>query len=60
MIFSYLPILLVDLIGSIMMIVLSFLCLRFLFKLKKTDPNNLIWTFLVWLCLASACFAVSR
>jgi len=60
MIFSYLPILLVDLLGSIMMIVLSFLCLRFLFKLKKTDPNNLIWTFLLWLCLALACFAVSR
>ena len=60
MIFSYLPILMVDLIGSILMIVLSFLCLRFLFKLRKTDPNNLIWTFLLWLCLALACFAVSR
>ncbi|OQY03378.1 MAG: PAS domain-containing sensor histidine kinase [Desulfobacteraceae bacterium 4572_123] len=60
MIFPYLPILLVDLIGSIMMMILSFLCLRFLFKLKRTDPNNLIWTFLLWLCLALACFAVSR
>ncbi len=60
MIVSYVPILMVDLIGSILMIVLSFLCLRFLFKLRKTDPNNLIWTFLLWLCLALACFAVSR
>lgn len=60
MIFSYVPILMVDLIGSILMIVLSFLCLRFLFKLRKTDPNNLIWTFLLWLCLALACFAISR
>ncbi len=60
MIVSYLPILLVDLIGSILMIILSFLCLRFLFELRKTDPNNLIWTFLMWLGLALACFAVSR
>lgn len=60
MIVSFLPILLVDLIGSIMMIVLSLLCLRLIFKLRKTDPNNLIWTFLLWLCLALTCFAISR
>ncbi|RLC27955.1 MAG: PAS domain-containing sensor histidine kinase [Deltaproteobacteria bacterium] len=60
MIFSYLPILLVDLTGSILMIVLSFLCLRLLFELRKSDPNNLIWTFLLWICLALAGFSVSR
>jgi two-component system, NtrC family, sensor kinase len=60
MILSSLPILLVDLIGSILMIVLSLLSLRLVHKLRKQDYNNLIWTYLWWICLALACFAVSR
>jgi len=60
MILSSIPILLIDLVGSIMMIVLSLLSLRIVFKLRKQDNNNLIWTYLWWICLALSCFAVSR
>lgn len=60
MIVSYQPILFIDFVGSILMIVLSILCLRIVFKLIKRDKNNLIWTYLLWVCIGLTCFAVSR
>jgi len=60
MIISSIPILLVDLVGSILMIILSLLSLRLVFRLRKQDRNNLIWTYLWWICLALSCFAMSR
>lgn len=60
MILSAIPILLVDLVGSILMIVLSLMSLRLVFKLRKQDSNNLIWAYLWWICLALSCFAISR
>jgi PAS domain S-box-containing protein len=57
---SFLPIFLVDFAGSVLMIVFSFLCLRIVTKLRKMDRNNLIWTYLFWVCIGLACFAVSR
>jgi len=55
-----LPILFVDLVGSILMIVLSFLCLQMVWKLKAREPGNLIWTYLWWICIGLAGFALSR
>jgi len=60
MIVTALPILLVDLGGSVLMIVFSFLCLGRVATLKRGDPNNLIWTYLLWVLSALAAFAVSR
>jgi two-component system NtrC family sensor kinase len=60
MILSSFPIFLVDVIGSIMMIVLSLLSLRLVFKLRRQDRNNLVWTYLWWACVALSCFALSR
>jgi PAS domain S-box-containing protein len=57
---SFFPIFLVDLIGSILMIVLSFLCLQIVRALRARDRENLIWTYLLWVCIGLACFAVSR
>ena len=57
---SFFPIFLVDFIGSVLMIILSFLCLRIVTTLRKRDRNNLIWTYLLWVCIGLACFAVSR
>lgn len=54
------PIWIVDLLGSSLMIVLSFLCVRLAGKLKDQDQNNVVWTYLLWLCYALAGFAVSR
>jgi PAS domain S-box-containing protein len=55
-----LPIWAVDVIGSISMIVLSLLCLRIAWRLRRRDPRNIIWTYLFWVCTALSVFAVSR
>lgn len=60
MIVSAVPVKLVDIFGSVLMILLAFLCLIQVMKLRKRDPNNVIWTYLLWLCMALAGFAVSR
>lgn len=60
MIVSNLPIWAVDIIGSISLIVLSFLCWRLAMQLRRRDPNNIIWIYLFWVCTALALFAVSR
>jgi len=57
---SFFPIFLIDFAGSILMIIFSFLCLRIVTTLRKRDTNNLIWTYLLWVCIGLACFAVSR
>jgi len=55
-----LPIWIIDMVGSILMIVFSFLCLGLVRKLKSREPSNVIWTYLFWVCLGLAGFAVSR
>jgi PAS domain S-box-containing protein len=60
MILPFLPIRAVDFFGSILMIVFSLLCLGPARRLRRKDPNNLIWTYLLWFCYMLATFAVSR
>jgi two-component system, NtrC family, sensor kinase len=55
-----LPIIAVDFIGSMSMIFFSLLCLYHVRALKKSGPDNLIWTYLFWMCTALTTFAVSR
>jgi PAS domain S-box-containing protein len=57
---SLVPIWLVDVAGSIMMIVLAFISFGFSLRLKAKDPNNIIVTYLLWVCLALFIFAISR
>jgi two-component system, NtrC family, sensor kinase len=57
---SFVPIYLVDMIGSFCMILLAFLCLRLVLRLRSLAPKNIIWTYLLWLCYALSIFAVSR
>jgi len=57
---TFFPIFLVDFTGSILMIIFSFLCLRIVTTLRARDRNNLIWTYLLGVCISLACFAVSR
>lgn len=54
------PIWFVDIVGSLLMILLSFLCLRLVFGLKLRDPNNVIWAYLFWFCIGLSGFAISR
>jgi len=60
MIISFLPIWIVDMTGSILMIVFSFLCLSLVRRLRNRDQGNVIWTYLFWVCLGLAAFAISR
>lgn len=60
MIISLVPIWAVDVIGSILMIVFAFLSFGFSLRLKQKDPNNIIVTYLLWVCLALFVFAISR
>jgi two-component system, NtrC family, sensor kinase len=60
MIVAAFPIWAVDVVGSVCMIVLSLLCLRIARRLQRGDPQNIIWTYLFWVCTALTVFAVSR
>jgi PAS domain S-box-containing protein len=60
MIASFWPIFIVDVGGSMLMIVFSFLCIGLAQRLWQVDPQNVIWTYLFWLCIGLAGFAVSR
>lgn len=57
---SSFPISFVDMAGSVLMIILSSLCLNPVNRLKNNDPNNVIWTYLLWVCYGLVLFAVSR
>jgi PAS domain S-box-containing protein len=57
---SLIPIWLTDVVGSILMIVFAFLSFGLCLELKKKDPNNIIVTYLLWVCLALFVFAISR
>jgi two-component system, NtrC family, sensor kinase len=60
MIMPRLPVWVVDVGGPILMILFTFLCLRLVFALRRRDPNNVIWTYLLWIFFGLAGFAVSR
>ena len=60
MILSYLPIFCVDVLGSVLMIVLGFLCLKLALNIRSHDRENVIWIYLVWVCYGLVIFAVSR
>jgi two-component system NtrC family sensor kinase len=60
MIFSSIFIWVVDVLGSLLMIIFSLLCLQLAVKLKGRDPNNIVWAYLLWVCVSLSVFAVSR
>ncbi len=57
---SYMPIVVVDIIGSLSMIIMGFLCLKLTFDIRAHDKGNAIWIYLVWVCSGLVVFAVSR
>ncbi|MCG6980919.1 MAG: PAS domain-containing sensor histidine kinase, partial [Deltaproteobacteria bacterium] len=54
------PVWFTDVLGSALMIIISFVCVRYAQLLRRTDRENVIWTYLLWLSLALALFSVSR
>jgi PAS domain S-box-containing protein len=57
---TFLPIWIVDVGGSALMIVLAILSVRYALLLRRRDAQNIVWAYLLWVCLALALFAVSR
>jgi PAS domain S-box-containing protein len=60
MTFPLIPIWAVDMGGSFTMIILSGVCAYYAMRLKGQDPQNIVWTYLMWVSLALCVFAVSR
>ncbi|MFP4225364.1 MAG: sensor histidine kinase, partial [Desulfobacterales bacterium] len=54
------PIRLVDMAGSLVMIVFSLLCIRQALGLGRRHPDNIVWTYLLWLSACLGIFALSR
>ncbi len=54
------PTIIVDLIGSSLSIILTFLSLHYAYLLTKRQPDNFLWGFLFYFTLAMAFFAISR
>jgi two-component system, NtrC family, sensor kinase len=57
---TFLPIWVVDVGGSVLMIVLAFVCVWYALRLRRRDTENIVWAYMLWVCLALALFAVSR
>lgn len=55
-----LPVDLLDIFGSLSMIVLSILCFQCALALNRKESHNIIWTFLVWFCSGLLLFSLSR
>ena len=54
------PAIVTDMLGSLCIIVLSFLSLRYAWLLTRKQPENFLWGFLFYFCLTLAAFAISR
>lgn len=51
---------LTDMVGSLFIIILSFLALRYAWLLLKKQPENFLWGFFLYFCMTLATFAISR
>ena len=60
MILSAVPIFFIDILGSILMIIISFLCLLLAHELRSRDRENVMGTYLLWVCFGLMGFAISR
>lgn len=54
------PIWIVDIVGSVATIVLALLSLRLARRLRDKDVDNVVWTYMVWVCVALVAFSLSR
>ncbi|MFQ3574347.1 MAG: ATP-binding protein [Thermodesulfovibrionales bacterium] len=60
MILPYYPVIVYDFIGSSLQIILTFMCLKTSIQLYKTDRDNIIWNYMVWLTGSYFFYAISR
>ena len=60
MIVSFLPILAVDVLGSVAMVIIALLCLYKAKLLRELIPDNAVFLYLIWISTGFTIFAVSR
>ena len=60
MIVSFVPILAVDILGSVAMVVIALVCLYKAKILRDLDPANAVFLYLLWISTGFTIFAVSR
>lgn len=60
MTFPFFPLWFVDVSGSFLMLIFGILCVSKSFELRKKNPQNVVWAYLLWLSSALAFFALSR
>jgi len=60
MIASFIPILAVDVLGSVLMVVIALLCLYKARILRAVDHDNAVFLYLLWISTGFTIFAVSR
>ncbi len=58
--FPYLPIIIFDIVGSIVFLTLSYMCLLESLRLLRSNRDNIIWNYMVWLTASYAIYALSR
>lgn len=55
-----LPLWLIEYVGGVVVIFLTFLAWRYSHRLMKADPENALWLFLNWLAIAFIIFSISH
>ncbi len=60
MIFPYMPVLAVDVLGSFAMIIIAAMSLHKARLLREKVPDNMVYLYLMWICSGFTIFAVSR
>ncbi len=56
----YFPIIIFDILGSLLFLTLSFMCLHKSIQLLRRDRDNIIWNYMVWLTGSYTLYALSR
>ena len=54
------PILFVDVLGAVLMVIFSVLAFVYARRLNQRDPENLVWTFLLWLSVCLGALFICR
>ncbi|MCP4719613.1 MAG: PAS domain-containing sensor histidine kinase, partial [Desulfobacteraceae bacterium] len=60
MITSFIPILAVDVLGSVAMVIIALLSLYKAKILREIDPDNAVFLYLLWISTGLTIFSVSR
>ena len=55
-----LPTIVTDMAGSVANIIFAFLAMRYAYLLTKKQPDNFLWGYLLYICIAIAAFSISR